>query len=265
MKENLQINWQPLPACQGKRPPAMPQPPTAPEKNCLAEPATARDEQRSRRQEAIIRAASKLFAELGYAGCEMERVAEEVKVAKGTLYLYFPSKEALFLAAVDWGMRQMQLEVARAAEEERDAFERIARAIRAYLTFFAEHPEFVELIIQERAIFKHRKRPTYYEYRDAARIRWRAFYQQLIDEGKLRADLEVEAILDTVGNLLYGTMFTNHFLGHVATIDQQHQQMVDLILRGMLSQQEQDLRRAAAPQPTPRSGDARADDNAGAP
>jgi hypothetical protein len=37
----------------------------------------------------------------------------------------------------------------------------------AYLDFFAEQPGFVELLIQERAHFRDRKRPTYFEHRDA--------------------------------------------------------------------------------------------------
>ena len=65
-------------------------------------------DRREERRQAIIEAAARLFAELGYTACEMERVAAELGIAKGTLYLYFSSKEALFYACVDAGMRQMQ-------------------------------------------------------------------------------------------------------------------------------------------------------------
>lgn len=194
-------------------------------------------EQRSQRRQKIVETASKLFAQLGYADCDMDRLAAKLRVAKGTIYLYVASKEELFLACVDWGMSQMQLAVREAAETTNDPFERIARAIRAYLTFFAEHPQYVELIIQERAIFKNRKRPTYFEYRDAARVQWRAFYQDLIDKGRLRSDIKVDSLLDTMGNLVYGTMFTNHFLGN-RSIEEQQQTMLDIVFRGMLSDRE---------------------------
>lgn len=198
---------------------------------------TQATEQRLQRRQKIVETASKLFAQLGYADCDMDRLAAKLRVAKGTIYLYVSSKEELFLACVDWGMSQMQLAVREASETTDDPFERIARAIRAYLTFFAEHPQYVELIIQERAIFKNRKRPTYFEYRDAARGQWRAFYQDLIDKGRLRSDVKVDSLLDTMGNLVYGTMFTNHFLGN-RSIDEQQQTMLDIVFRGLLSDRE---------------------------
>jgi len=189
---------------------------------------------RLERRQKIVGAASRLFAQLGYSECDMDRVAARLRIAKGTIYLYFPSKEKLFLACVDWGMSQLQLSVRAAEESTEDPFERIARAIRAYLTFFAEHPQHVELLIQERAIFKNRKRPTYFEYRDSARVHWHAFYSSLIEQGRLRPDIQVDALLDTIGNLVYGTMFTNHFLGK-RSVDEQQVNMLDIVFRGILS------------------------------
>ena len=128
---------------------------------------SAPPDRRSSRRKAIVETAARLFARLGYSDCEMERVATEVGIAKGTLYLYFPGKQDLFFACVDWGMNWMQQTVRAAAETVDDPLRRIGRGIRAYLAFFEEHPEYVELLIQERAIFKNRKQPTYFEYRSA--------------------------------------------------------------------------------------------------
>lgn len=48
----------------------------------------------------ILAAALLLFGERGYAGTRLEDVARQAGVSKGTLYLYFESKEALFRAMV---------------------------------------------------------------------------------------------------------------------------------------------------------------------
>jgi AcrR family transcriptional regulator len=193
---------------------------------------------REERRQAIIEAAARLFAELGYSACEMERVATELGIAKGTLYLYFSSKEELFYACVDTGMRQMQAAVATAAEEAGDAIDRIARGIRAYLQFFEDHPEHVELLIQERANFKSRSRPTYFEYRDVNRQKWRPVHEGLIADGRFRDDISVERIMDAVGNLLYGTMFTNHFVGRSVSLKEQYGALLEILLRGLLSERE---------------------------
>ena len=177
----------------------------------------ASSERRAERRQAIIATAARLFAREGYAECEMEQVASELGVAKGTLYLYFKSKEELFYACVDFGMRELQIAVQAGAEGKSEPFERISEAIRAYLRFFEEHPEHAELLIQERAFFRDRKQSTYFTQREASRARWRQLWSDLLADGRIRGDLTVEQILDFVGNLVYGTMFTNHFLGRSAS------------------------------------------------
>jgi AcrR family transcriptional regulator len=97
-------------------------------------------EQRSQRRQKIVETASKLFSQLGYADCDMDRLAAKLRIAKGTIYLYVASKEELFLACVDWGMSQMQLAVREAAEGYRDisADERLT-IYRRYVKLAKEH------------------------------------------------------------------------------------------------------------------------------
>ena len=196
--------------------------------------ASPKTDRRTQRRAAIIAAATQLFAEAGYAGCEMDRLAAELHVAKGTLYLYFPSKEELFYACVDAGMQALQQAVQQAIARQPDRLDRIRHGINAYLKFFDEHPALVELFIQERARFKDRKRPTYFVHRDANRGPWRELYTSLVADGLIRDDLPVEQILDTVGNLLYGTMFTNHFLNRKLPLTDQHDALVEVLFRGVL-------------------------------
>src|SRR5574343_1390433 len=59
---------------------------------------------RERRKEArpgeLLDAALDLFVEKGFAATRSEEVAAGAGVSKGTLFLYFPSKEELFKAVV---------------------------------------------------------------------------------------------------------------------------------------------------------------------
>jgi AcrR family transcriptional regulator len=52
------------------------------------------------RFEQVIDAATRVFIELGYRRTQMEDVAKAAGLAKGTLYLYVESKEALFELAL---------------------------------------------------------------------------------------------------------------------------------------------------------------------
>jgi AcrR family transcriptional regulator len=53
---------------------------------------------RAARREQIIAAAAECFAKSGYHTTTMADIAEAAGVSKGTPYLYFPGKEALFIA-----------------------------------------------------------------------------------------------------------------------------------------------------------------------
>ncbi|MFO0901536.1 MAG: TetR/AcrR family transcriptional regulator [Pirellulales bacterium] len=208
-----------------------PMPPAA---SSTADPAGNESQRRLEKRQAIVDVAARRFAEIGYADCDMAALAKDLGVAKGTLYLYFPSKEELFYACVDAGMQQLQAAVQNAAASQVDPLARISHAVRAYLAFFEAHPEHVELFIQERASFKHRKQPTFFHYREQIRSRWRSVYLELQQQGRLRADLPVERMLENVGNLLYGTMFTNHFAGRQISLDEQHAAIMAIIYRGIL-------------------------------
>jgi AcrR family transcriptional regulator len=50
----------------------------------------------STRLRELVRCATEVFIERGYKGAQMEDVAKALRVAKGTLYIYVESKEALF-------------------------------------------------------------------------------------------------------------------------------------------------------------------------
>src|SRR2546428_5724917 len=120
-----------------------------------------------RRRAEILDAATRGFAERGYRCTDLQDVADLLGVGKGTLYRYFPTKEALFQAAVDRVMTGMRASIDEAVADIDDPLERIGRAMRTYLAYFDRHPEYVELLIQERAEFRDRKTPTYFVHREA--------------------------------------------------------------------------------------------------
>lgn len=189
------------------------------------------------RQEEILEAAARLFAKNGYADTDTQLLADELGVGKGTLYRYFPSKRELFLAAADRAMRKARAEVEASMSGIDDPLDGILAAIHAYLTFFANHPEFVELLMQERAQFKDRKKPTYFEHREANVERWRNRYRSLIAAGRVR-EMPVERITDVISNLLYGTMFTNYFTGQQKSSEEQAREIFDVVFHGILSEEE---------------------------
>ena len=71
----------------------------------------------------ILTAALEAFVENGFAATRLEDIAERAGVSKGTLYLYFESKDALFKAAV----RENIVPIVERAEQRVDEFEGSSR------------------------------------------------------------------------------------------------------------------------------------------
>jgi AcrR family transcriptional regulator len=189
------------------------------------------------RTDEILDSAATIFAQHGYQDTEMQFIADALEVGKGTIYRYFPSKEELFLKAVSRGMDRLRHAVKSAYDPIEDSLERLTVAIHAYLTFFRNHPQYVELLIQERAQFRDRKKQTYFEHREKNIGEWRQMYADLIAGGRLR-DVPVPRILDAVSDLVYGTMFTNYFTGRHKPLEAQAQDLVDILFYGILSDRE---------------------------
>jgi AcrR family transcriptional regulator len=199
------------------------------------------DNLRARRQEEILDTAATIFAQNGYPNTEVQLVADALAVGKGTIYRYFPSKQRLFLAAVDRGMHRCREYVEGSYKHLEDPLEQMTHGVRAYLGFFKEYPEFVELLIQERAEFRDRKKPTYFEHRDAGVGPWQEHFRNLIAAGRVR-DVPVERILDVLSDLVYGTMFTNYFTGQHKPLDVQAQDILDIVFHGILTETERKRR-----------------------
>jgi AcrR family transcriptional regulator len=76
--------------------------------------AAPRQRRKEARPQELLDAALELFAEKGFAATRSEEVAARAGVAKGTLYLYYPSKEELLKAVISQRLSQ---EIAAGAEQ----------------------------------------------------------------------------------------------------------------------------------------------------
>lgn len=172
-----------------------------------------RREAESRRQE-ILDAARKVFFESGYGGASMPRIAEAAELAPGTLYLYFPSKEALYVELLLEGY-DILLERLKTAAKRPDLPAVLAgRLVDVFLKFAKTHPEYYDIIF----FLIHRERSGGWEGTFPAEVvqRARAKEEQCkeIVAGVLEragyTDPEARAAtLDAVWSMLSGVIF--HF------------------------------------------------------
>ncbi len=199
-------------------------------------PGRPRDESlAARRQEEILGAASLFFAEFGYRNADIQVLADRLGVGKGTVYRYFPTKEALFFGAVDDGIRRLIESIDRAVEGEVDSIAHIKKAVHAYLGFFDRHPHIVELLIIERAEFRDRKQATYFTYKERQHDQRLQFIKDAMAKGVIR-QMDPERIMRLFSDTLYGTIFTNNFSRRKVPFEEQAEDIIEILLQGILSE-----------------------------
>jgi AcrR family transcriptional regulator len=105
-----------------------------------------RERERSERREEILQAARELFWSRGYNRTTMPEIAAAAELAPGTLYLYFPSKDVLYIELLVEGYGKL-LAGLRAAADGAGAPRRQAEAlIDAFLDFARTAPQYFDII-----------------------------------------------------------------------------------------------------------------------
>lgn len=167
-------------------------------------PRTARGEKTLRK---ILDAALAEFGQRGFHDSSIVGITSRAKVALGTFYTYFDSKEAVFAALVRDMSRQVRDYVAPDIAGSVDEIDRERRALASYLRFVFDHKE-VYRIIDEAEFVDPAGFRTHYETaaaRIAARLEEAAAKGQMRDDGALATEVRAWAIMGM--NVFLGLRF----------------------------------------------------------
>ncbi len=96
----------------------------------------ARAPRAAAKRDAILAASITLFGRYGYRRTSMEEIARHAGIAKGTVYLYFPTKEMLFRALSQQTLERVLADAARVGAEPGPLAERLAGVLAAKYGYF---------------------------------------------------------------------------------------------------------------------------------
>ena len=108
-----------------------------------------RERERAQRRDDILRAAREIFFQRGFHTVTVDDIAVAAEVGKGTVYLYFDTKETILAHLLLEGLDRLvaELEAAYAADRRLAARTRLRRMAEAYLKFFQQNPEYYRLLM----------------------------------------------------------------------------------------------------------------------
>lgn len=106
-------------------------------------------EQREKRRAHILAAAAKLFGQRGYHGTSVADVIEAAEISRGTFYLYFDSKDAVFLELMEQFIQRIMSVVEVVDPEGAAPTERIAENVRRVVDVVFEQRDLTVMVLRE--------------------------------------------------------------------------------------------------------------------
>jgi len=107
-----------------------------------------REKERELRRTAIIEAAKTLYSQHGLDGVSMDRIAQEAELAKGTIYLYFKSREELMMAIISHEMEHLVDVLEKVASTRKAPRQQLLDAVHTFHTLSCESQFFYRLMMQ---------------------------------------------------------------------------------------------------------------------
>lgn len=150
-------------------------------------PATARGEATRRK---LMEAAIIEFGARGFHAASVSSITQRADVGQGTFYLYFHTKEEIFITLVREIGRNLRLHVARAVAGARSRPEADRRVLMALLGFMLENPGYYRIVQESQYVDE----TVFREYYERFAKSYAAELAEAAERGELRpGDAETRA------------------------------------------------------------------------
>ncbi len=123
------------------------------------------------RREAIIASAQEIFFAKGFNATTMDEIAHKAELSKGTLYLYFGSKEELYVSVMSEGLNILFDRVKEAFAQDLPPDQKIRKLGEVYYRYYLDYREYSRIFF-------------FLEHKDVSKSLPRELVQDSIDKGK---------------------------------------------------------------------------------
>lgn len=196
-----------------------------------------RNAEQSRRD--ILKAAEEQFGEKGFYGARVDEIAKASGLNKNMLYIYFESKEELYLNVLKTIYRRMEDVEQALLEKQLTGKALIEEIISAYFDFLKENSAFVNIVMSENLMQAQFMKQLPHEYIERKSLQEMAKrIRESCDRGEFRADLDEKQFVLTMITICFSNFSNRHTLSRMMNFDldspeiheKRKQQAVDILL-----------------------------------
>lgn len=188
------------------------------------------------RPEQLLEAARHVFAERGFAAATMQDVADAAGVAKGTVYLYFASKEELYVAALRQGLDDLLVRSHTAVDAAVGAAAKLRALLETRLRVLENDRDFFRIYVVELHRTRVRPGPSHRSleepYRRAVDL-LRRLLEEGIAAGEIRPVRRAEATAAALLDLIRSQVAVRLAGQSQGTVEEDVDDLFTLIWRGI--------------------------------
>jgi TetR/AcrR family transcriptional regulator, fatty acid metabolism regulator protein len=133
----------------------------------------------TRRKKKIIQVATQLFSEKSYHDVTIDEVAAKAGIAKGTIYLYFESKEKLYLEILEYGFESIESLIENEVAKTDPASEKLKKVLRLIFGFYRQNLDVLRILSRDET---HLIR-EHYQFTEHWRERRIKLYEKILEKG----------------------------------------------------------------------------------
>ncbi len=154
--------------------------------------------EKENRKDLILKAAENVMTQHGLYGLSIEAIAEDTELAKGTIYLYFKSKEEILSSLTIRARNKLFVEFELIEKQNTTSFEQLIAIIRMNYTFYKQFPLYYDLVslyeanhkaVETEEMYKSSQNITNLVYRIAERAKADGFLNASINSLHLTMSL----------------------------------------------------------------------------
>jgi AcrR family transcriptional regulator len=187
------------------------------------------------RQGEVTEAARRIFARLGYSVASMDAIAKEAGMAKGTVYLYFRSKEHLFAAVLAHDLDHLARQIIEGMSVANIFADRLTLFLSLYCTYLQRNQDFTRILLVDSGV-RWSRSTMIHEVIETRLLRVTEFMRRCLEQAIARKeihDVPVDAAAFAIYDLARG-LAERHLHGRVKlTLEQDLAFTHSLILRGL--------------------------------
>lgn len=102
--------------------------------------------EKTARRDAILKAAKDAFFKNGFMDTTVDNIADKCGLAKGTIYLYFKSKEEIYVSLMINGLKLLKKEMEKAVRHELPSDATLERLLDVYYNFYLKNRKYFRII-----------------------------------------------------------------------------------------------------------------------